>query len=312
VKNILLASLLLFAACGGKSTPPPAAPPNPSPEEAKAEPPPAATPTEQPAPPPAPEPPPAPKPPEPPAYTPSADVPQPIRDAVTAADRDDKDKALDAGRKPAEVLGFFGIAPGQKVGELFAALGYTTEIIARVVGDGGKVYAQNTKEILDRFARAPLTARLSKPVMKNVVMVEQPADKPFPPDAKNLDAVICILNYHDFVWLKVDRAKLNKAVFAALKPGGVYGIVDHSAKQGSGLSDVQTLHRIDEDAVKKEILAAGFKLDAESDLLRNAEDPRDWNASPTQAGEKRGTSDRFVLRFVKPGKAAPKGKAGKK
>ena len=310
MKNILLASLLLITACGGKSAPPPAAPPAPPPEEAKAEPPPAATPTEQPAPPPAPEPP-APKPPEPPAYTPSADVPQPIRDAVTAADRDDKDRALDAGRKPAEVLAFFNIAPGQKVGELFAALGYTTEIIARVVGDGGKVYAQNTKEILDRFARGPLTARLAKPVLKNVVMVEQPADKPFPPDAKNLDAVICILNYHDFVWLKVDRAKLNKAVFAALKPGGVYGIVDHSAKQGTGLGDVQTLHRIDEDAVKKEILAAGFKLDAESDVLRNAEDPRDWNASPTQAGEKRGTSDRFVLRFVKPGKAA-KGKAGKK
>ncbi len=309
MKNILFASLLLFAACGGKSNPPPAAPANP-PEEAKAEPPPAATPTEQPAPPPAPEPPAAPKPPEPPAYTPSADVPQPIRDAVTAADRDDKDRALDAGRKPAEVLAFFNIAPGQKVEELFAAGGYTTELITRVVGDGGKVYAQNTKEILDRFARGPLTTRLAKPVMKNAVMVEQPADKPFPPDAKNLDAVICILNYHDFVWLKVDRAKLNKAVFAALKPGGVYGIVDHSGKQGSGLGDVQTLHRIDEDAVKKEILAAGFKLDAESDVLRNADDPRDWNASPTQAGEKRGTSDRFVLRFVKPGKAA-KGK-GKK
>jgi predicted methyltransferase len=104
---------------------------------------------------------------------------------------------------------------------------------------------------------------------------------------------------------------MNKAVFAALKPGGVYGIVDHSAKQGTGLSDVQTLHRIDEDAVKKEILAAGFKLDAESDLLRNAEDARDWNPSPSKAGEKRGTSDRFTLRFVKPGKAA-KGKAGKK
>ncbi len=309
MKNILFASLLLFAACGGKSNPP-AAPANP-PAEATAAPPPAATPTEQPAPPPAPEPPPAPKPPEPPAYTPSADVPQPIRDAVTAADRDDKDRALDAGRKPAEVLAFFNIAPGQKVGELFSGPGYTTEIIARVVGDSGKVYAQNTKEILDRFARGPLTARLAKPVMKNTVMVEQPADKPFPPDAKNLDAVICILNYHDFVWLKVDRAKMNKAVFAALKPGGVYAIVDHSAKQGSGLNDVQTLHRIDEDAVKKEILAAGFKLDAESDLLRNADDPRDWNASPSQAGEKRGTSDRFVLRFVKPGKAA-KGKAGKK
>jgi predicted methyltransferase len=307
VKNILFASLLLFTACGGKSNPP-AAPANP-PAEATAQPP-APTPTEQPAPPPAPEPPAAPKPPEPPAYSPSADVPQPIRDAVTAADRDDKDRAIDAGRKPAEVLAFFGIAPGQKVEELFAALGYTTEIIARVVGDSGKVYAQNSKDIMDRV-REPLTARLAKPVMKNTVSVEQPAEKAFPPDAKNLDAVICILNYHDFVWQKVDRAKLNKAVFAALKPGGVYGIVDHSAKQGTGLDDVQTLHRIDEDAVKKEILAAGFKLDAESDVLRNAEDPRDWNASPTKAAEKRGTSDRFVLRFVKPGKAA-KGKAGKK
>ncbi|HEX3766108.1 MAG TPA: SAM-dependent methyltransferase [Kofleriaceae bacterium] len=308
MKPILLASLLLFTACGGKSTPP-AAPANP-PQEAAATPPPAAAP--EPSPPPAPEPPPPPPKPEPPAYTPSADVPEAIRDAVTAADRDDKDRALDAGRKPAEVLAFFGIAPGQKVGELFAAGGYTTEIMARIVGDSGKVYAQNTKEILDRFARGPLTARLAKPVMKNTVMVEQPADKPFPPDAKNLDAVICILNYHDFVWLKVDRAKLNKAVFAALKPGGVYGIVDHSAKQGSGLADVQTLHRIDEDAVKKEILAAGFKLDGEIDLLRNSEDPRDWNASPTQAGEKRGTSDRFVLKFVKPDKGG-KGKAkGKK
>jgi predicted methyltransferase len=308
VKNILLASLLLLAACGGKSAPPPAAPPNPPPQEAKAEPPPAATPAEPPAPPPAPEPP---KPPEPPAYTPSADLPQPIRDAVTAEDRDEKDRALDAGRKPAEVLAFFNIAPGQKVGELFSATGYTTEIIARVVGDSGKVYAQNSKDILDRFAREPLTARLAKPVMKNTVMVEQPAEKPFPPEAKNLDAVICILNYHDFVWQKVDRAKLNKAVFAALKPGGVYGIVDHSGKPGTGVTEVQTLHRIDEDAVKKEILAAGFKLDGESDVLRNPEDPRDWNASPTKAGEKRGTSDRFVLRFVKPGRAA-KGKAGKK
>ncbi|HEX3477601.1 MAG TPA: SAM-dependent methyltransferase [Kofleriaceae bacterium] len=308
MKNILLASLLLLAACGGKSAPPPAAPPNPPPQEAKAEPPPAATPAEPPAPPPAPEPP---KPPEPPAYTPSADLPQPIRDAVTAEDRDEKDRALDAGRKPAEVLAFFNIAPGQKVGELFSATGYTTEIIARVVGDSGKVYAQNSKDILDRFAREPLTARLAKPVMKNTVMVEQPAEKPFPPEAKNLDAVICILNYHDFVWQKVDRAKLNKAVFAALKPGGVYGIVDHSGKPGTGVTEVQTLHRIDEDAVKKEILAAGFKLDGESDVLRNPEDPRDWNASPTKAGEKRGTSDRFVLRFVKPGRAA-KGKAGKK
>jgi predicted methyltransferase len=246
-----------------------------------------------------------------PPYTPAADVPAAITAAIAAEDRDDKDRALDAGRKPGEILAFFQIAPGQKIGELFSGPGYTTELMARVVGDGGKVYAQNTTEILERFARKPLTARLAKPVMKNTVMVEQPTETPFPADAKNLDAVICVLNYHDYVWQKVDRAKMNKAVFAALRPGGVYGIVDHSAKQGTGLGDVQTLHRIDEAAVKKEILAAGFKLDAESDVLRNPDDPRDWNASPGAAAEKRGTSDRFTLRFVKPGKAGKPGKPGK-
>jgi predicted methyltransferase len=151
--------------------------------------------------------------------------------------------------------------------------------------------------------------------MKNTVMVEQPTETPFPADAKNLDAVICILNYHDYVWQKVDRAKMNKAVFAVLKPGGTYDIVDHSAAKGSGIKDVETLHRIDEDVVKKEILAAGFKLDAESDVLRNPDDPRDWNDSPRAAAEKRGTSDRFVLRFIKPakgGKAAKPAKGGKK
>jgi len=235
-----------------------------------------------------------------PAYEPASDVPAPIRDAVMAADRSVDDRKLDAGRHPAEVLAFFKIAPGQKVGELFAGGGYTTELIARVVGADGKVYAQNTKDVLDRFARKPWTERAAKPVMKNVAGVERPSDDPFPPEAKNLDAVITILNYHDFVWQKADRAKLNKKIFAALKKGGVYGIVDHSAEAGSGTRDAQTLHRIDEDVVKKEVLAAGFKLDGESDVLRNADDKRDWNSSPREAGEKRGKSDRFTLRFVKP------------
>jgi predicted methyltransferase len=136
--------------------------------------------------------------------------------------------------------------------------------------------------------------------MKHVVSVERPTDDPFPPEAKELDAVISVLNYHDFVWQKADTAKLNKTVFARLKSGGVYGIVDHSAAAGSGTRDCETLHRIDEEVVKKEVLAAGFKLDAESDLLRNPADTRDWNSSPKAAGDRRGTSDRFVLRFVKP------------
>lgn len=233
-------------------------------------------------------------------YTPAADVPEPIKAAVAAEDRSIDDRRLDAGRMPAEVLAFFKVAPGQKIGELFAGGGYTTEVMARIVGDGGKIYAQNTKEVLDRFARKPWEARAAKPVMKNVVGVERPTDDPFPPEAKDLDAVITILNYHDFVWQKADMAKLNKKVFDSLKKGGVYGIVDHSAAVGSGTRDVETLHRIDEEAVKKEVLAAGFKLDGESDVLRHPDDKRDWNSSPKAAGEKRGTSDRFTLRFVKP------------
>jgi predicted methyltransferase len=236
-------------------------------------------------------------------YTPAADVPAPIKAAIAAPDRSDADRALDAGRKPGEVLALFKLAPGQKVGELFAAGGYTSELMARVVGDTGTVYAQNTTAILDKFARKPLTERLTKPVNKHVVFVERPAEDPFPEDARGtLDAVVCVLNYHDFVWQKVDRAKMNAAVFAALKPGGVYGIVDHAAEPKSGTRDVETLHRIDPEVVKAEITAAGFKLDATSDVLANPDDKHDWNSSPKAAAEagKRGTSDRFVMRFVKP------------
>lgn len=236
----------------------------------------------------------------PPPYTPAADVPEPIRAAIAAPDRAVADRMLDAGRRPGEVLAFFKVAPGQRIAELFAGGGYTTELLARTLGDKGVIYAQNTKEILEKFARKPWTERLAKPVMKYVIALERPIDDPLPAEAEGLDAVITILNYHDTVWMKADRAKMNKAVFDALKPGGVYGIVDHSAAAGSGLRDVETLHRIDEAIVKQEVLAAGFKLDGESDVLRVPSDQRDWNTSPRQAGEKRGTSDRFTLRFVKP------------
>ncbi len=233
-------------------------------------------------------------------YVPAADVPTPIRDAIAAADRTADDRKLDAGRKPGEVLAFFGIAPGQKIGELFAGGGYTTELMARTVGDAGQIWAENPKEIMDKFARKPWTERAAKPVMKHVTMLERPIDDPFGADVHDLDAVVTILNYHDTVNLKADRDKMNKAVFAALKPGGVYGVVDSSAADGSGTRDTDTLHRIDEDVVKKEVTAAGFQLAGESDVLRNKDDKRDWNSSPRAAGERRGTSDRVVLKFVKP------------
>ena len=235
-----------------------------------------------------------------PPYTPAADVPQPIKDAIAASDRSDDDRRLDAGRKPGEMLAFLGIKPGDQVGEIFAGGGYTSELIARTIGDSGHLWSENTKQFMDKFLRKPWSERAAKPAMKNVTGVELPFDAPFPPDAKDLDAVITVLNYHDVVNAKADRAMMNKAVFDALKSGGVYGIVDSSAVAGSGVRDTESLHRIDEDVVKQEVLAAGFKLAGESDMLRNPDDKRDWSSSPRAAGARRGTSDRFVLKFVKP------------
>ena len=229
-----------------------------------------------------------------------ATVPPAIQALVAAPDRTDDDKKLDAGRHPGELLAFFGVTPGMKVAELMAGGGYTSELLARAVGPTGVVYGQNTKLILDRFAEKPWSARLQKPVMKNVVRVDRELDDPLPPEAKNLDAVFLILFYHDTVWLKIDREKMNRAVFAALKPGGVFAIVDHSGRTGTGTTETQTLHRIEEKVVREEIERAGFKLAGEGAFLRNPGDARDWNASPRAAAERRGTSDRFVLKFVKP------------
>lgn len=224
----------------------------------------------------------------------------PIMDAVNAPDRSADDRALDAGRQPAALLGFWEIKPGMRVGELAAGGGYTTELLARVVGEKGAVFAENPKFVLEKFAAAPWAARLQKPAMKPVVRVDRELDDPFPAEAKNLDAVVCVLFYHDSVWLGADRAKMNKAVFDALKPGGFYSIVDHAGRDGTGVTEANTLHRIEEKVVRDEVVAAGFRLQKEGSFLRNPKDPRDWNASPMKAGDKRGTSDRFVLVFVKP------------
>ena len=219
---------------------------------------------------------------------------------VNAPDRDPKDTALDGGRHPAELLAFAGITPGMHVAELFAGGGYTSELLARAVGATGVVYAENNKFVIERFAAKPWGDRLAKPVMKNVVRVDRELDDPLPPEAKDLDAVFFVLSYHDSVWMGTDRDKMNRAVFEALKPGGEYVVVDHSAKDGAGLADVKTLHRIEKSTVVAEITKAGFKLSKEGDFLRNPSDARDWNDAPNAAAERRGKSDRFVLAFVRP------------
>lgn len=223
-----------------------------------------------------------------------------IAAVLEAADRTPEDRALDAQRRPLEVFSFFGIEEGWRVADLFAGGGYSTEILARVVGPTGQVIAQNNAFVLERFARAPLEARLARLAMPSIALVQAELDAPLPADTHDLDAVIFILSYHDSAWMGTDRAAMNRAVFAALRPGGIYGIVDHSAAEGHGVDDAQTFHRIEERVVIEEVLAAGFVLDGSSDVLRNPEDPRDWNDSPSAAGDRRGESDRFVLRFVRP------------
>jgi len=237
----------------------------------------------------------------PPAAAPTTPpIPTYIRAAVAAEDRSPEDKALDAGRKPDQTLAFFGVAPGMTVAELGAGGGYTSELLSRVVGPTGKVYGQNSPMILQKFADVPWSARLSKPILGNVVRVDREFDDPLPAEATNLDAVLVVLFYHDTVWMGVDREKMNRAVFASLKHGGIYGIVDHSAAPGTGLRGVKTVHRIDEKTLRDEVEHAGFEFVDEAAFLRNPSDTRDWNDSPKEAGARRGTSDRFVLKFKKP------------
>ena len=230
----------------------------------------------------------------------SAEAPAGPAAAVAATDRSDADRALDAGRFPAETLAFFDIRTGMRVAELGAAGGYTTELLARVVGPTGRVYGQNPKFILERFAEKPWSERLAKPVNAPIVRVDREFDDPLPPEAKDLDAVLIVLIYHDTVWLETDRARMNAAVFASLRSGGIYGVIDHSTRPGAGTSETKSLHRIEESVLVGEIEKAGFKLDAAAEFMRNPADARDWNASPSAAGERRGTADRFVLKFRKP------------
>jgi predicted methyltransferase len=222
-----------------------------------------------------------------------------VQAVVDAADRDPEDRKIDAGRHPGELLAFLGLKSGDHVAELGAGGGYTTELLARAVGPRGKVWGENNAFFM-KFVEKPWGERLKKPAMKNVVRVDREFDAPLPPEAKNLDAVVVVLVYHDTVWMGVDRDKMNKAVYDSLRHGGEYVVVDHSGPEGTGTEDVKTTHRIDELFVMRDIERAGFHHVVTGDFLRNQSDTRDWNDSPREAAERRGTSDRFVLKFVKP------------
>jgi predicted methyltransferase len=229
---------------------------------------------------------------------PPGTVSRPDAAAILASpDRDAADRANDASRKPAELLAFLDVRAGQRVAELGAGDGYTSELLARAVGPSGTVYGQNNRYILEEFSGKPWGERLKKPVMKNVVRLDREFDDPFPKEVHDLDLVAIVLIYHDTYWFKVNRRKMNAAVFKALRRGGSYVVIDHSAIAGHGAKDTESLHRVDEALVRKEVLTAGFKEAGQSNFLRNPADQRDWTVFDKA---RRGTTDRFALKFVKP------------
>lgn len=202
--------------------------------------------------------------------------------------RTDRDKTMDASRHPMELLEFAQVTPGMHVLDVATGAGYTSQVLALAVGPSGKVWAQTPKP------GNALTERLAAHPQANFTVVARPFDDPVPPEAAPLDLVTLVLNYHDISYLPVDRDAMNRKIFAALKPGGHYVIVDHSALPGTGITAGKTLHRIEEAFVVEEVRRAGFVLDAEGAFMRNPGDTREGSSNQATP-----PSDRFVLRFVK-------------
>lgn len=228
----------------------------------------------------------------------TSNVDDPVADAVFASDRPADDLVRDATRQPARVLDFFDIKRGMVVADFVGSGGYYTELLSRAVGPDGHVYLQNPPELIERFMRPRIEARLADGRLENVTRLDEELDGSSIPDA-SLDAAILVRFYHDFGHLEVDRAAFNAMVFDKLKPGGVFGVVDHHAKPGAGLTVGLSLHRIDEDLVQYELEQAGFVLEAKSFVLEDATDTLDWNIfDPDAAG--RDTTSRFVHLYRRP------------
>lgn len=247
-----------------------------------------------------------------------------IAEILASPDRSDADRVNDKRRMPAQMLEFIGIRPGMVALDLSAGGGYTTELLARATGPAGRVYGQSAPRIQRTPPAAPegaatpvaaaapvappasapprpspvaLAARAANPRAGNIVAVVQPFETPVPPEvaSNGLDLVTLMFNYHDLGHMGVDRGKMNRAVFAALRPGGLYVIADHSGRVGTGISESGTLHRIEESFLRAEVEQAGFRLLEAGNFMRNPSDPRDQNTpNPPQP------KDEFVLKFVKP------------
>lgn len=219
--------------------------------------------------------------------------------ALADAVRTPEDRARDEARHAAETLDFAGVRPGDKVADMIIGGGYFTRIFSAAVGPEGHVTAWQPEEFV-AFQASYGEAVTAADALPNVDGVRSPIGAPAFP--AGLDLIFTAQNYHDLHLQPFEpagtAAKVNAAAFAALKPGGRYVIVDHYAAAGSDLSAANSLHRIDIEAVKREVEAAGFVLDGESDVLANAADPLTANVFNPAI---RGHTSQFMLRFKKPG-----------
>jgi predicted methyltransferase len=254
-----------------------------------------------------------------------------ILEILSGPDRTPADRTNDLRRKPEQLLAFISIRPGIVALDLSAAGGYTTELLARSIGPTGKVYGQSrprdpnqapTSSSVPEGNSRPNLAPAATPAVPAaprpspvaladrearlheagisaapIIALSRPFEDPVPSElaSEQIDLVTLMFNYHDLGHLGVDRAAMNRAVFRALKPGGLYVIADHAGRPGTGISESGTLHRVEEAFLRQEVEAAGFRLVEEGKFLRNPNDPKDKNTpDPPQP------KDEFVLKFVRP------------
>ena len=229
--------------------------------------------------------------------TPAAPTAADYAEALAAPIRPADDRARDAARHTAETLAFAGVRPGQKIADMIIGGGYFTRVFSAAVGPRGRVTAWQPAEFI-AFQASYGDSLAAADALANVDAIRSPIAAPdFP---AGLDLVFTAQNYHDMhldFMGPADLSVVNRKVFAALKPGGVYIVIDHSAKAGSGLRDTGTLHRIDAALVRREIEAAGFIYEGESRILRN---PRDAMTINVFEPSIRGRTDQFIYRFRKP------------
>jgi predicted methyltransferase len=228
---------------------------------------------------------------------PTSPTPADYAEVLAASIRPADDRARDAARHTAETLAFAQVRPGQKIADMIIGGGYFTRVFSAAVGPDGHVTAWQPAEFI-AFQASYAESLAAVDALDNVTGIRSPITAPdFP---AGLDLVFTAQNYHD-LHLSIAPAdtasRVNSAVFRALKPGGLYVVIDHYAVAGSPLTASNTVHRIDIEAVKREVLAAGFVLDGESDILANAADPRTANVFD---GSIRGRTSQFMLRFRKP------------